>query len=85
MTAEYRVVPFVTGVDKRTRRRMGALSPTAAAQQLQALIEAESRDGWEFHSVEHKSVRAPSQFLAWLIGIPPSTVWLDLVVFRREA
>lgn len=84
MQAEYRVVPFVARADKKTLRGMGALSPGAAAQQLQAVIDSESRDGWEFVSVEHKSVRAHAQFLAWLVGVPPSTVWLDLVVFKRE-
>lgn len=84
MAAEYRVVPFVARADKRTLRGMGALSPAAAADQLEALIEAETGDGWEFHSVAHKSVRAPAQFIAWLLGFPPSTVWLDLVVFRRD-
>jgi len=64
---------------------MGALSPRAAAEQLQTLIDAESHDGWEFFAVERKSVRAPAQFIAWLLGVPPSTVWLDLVVFRRES
>ncbi len=81
---EYRVVPFTTNLDKRTRRRMGNLDSSAAAEHLQAIIDAEARDGWEFHSVQRKSVRAPAQFLAWLVGMPPSTAWLDLVIFKRE-
>jgi hypothetical protein len=81
---EYKVVPFVRDLDEGTRRRLGALSPKAAAEQLQSLINSYAADGWEFYSVERKSVRAPAKFLSWLLGSPPSTAWLDLVVMRRE-
>src|SRR5688500_8024182 len=84
MTYEYRILPFVAHADKRNLRGMARRRPQAAAEQLQSIIDEQVKDGWEFYSLENKSVRAPAQFIAWLLGIPPGEAWLDLVVFRRE-
>lgn len=84
MRYEYRVIPLAAGLDSSTRRRIANRSASAAAEHLQSLIDKYSVDGWEFWSVEHKSVREAATLVAWFLGFPSSSSWLDLVVFRRE-
>ena len=75
---------MAAGLDSSTRRRIANLSASAAAEHLQSLIAKYSEDGWEFWSLEHKSIRESATLLAWLVGFPSGSSWMDLVVFRRE-
>ena len=79
---EYHVVPFIGQVkgDRFTRE-----SATAVAKQLQSLIEAEGKNGWEFYSVEKVSIEVKPGCLGQLFGGKTAYIDFDQVVFRRPS
>ena len=81
-TFSYRVVPFI-GVLKT-----GMFSKDNAAtvsQQLQAVIDSNVQQGWEFYSVEKIGIEVQPGCLGAFTGQKAAYINFDQVIFRRPA
>ena len=79
MAYVYRVVPFTASVKSADK----AAAATAAAQ-LETIVNANAKDGWEFVTVNDVSVGIAPSCLGALFGGRATYLRLDQIVFRRE-
>jgi ABC-type polysaccharide/polyol phosphate transport system ATPase subunit len=73
---EYKVVPFIG------KMKSGSNAQEVATQ-LQAAINQNSRDGWEFHSFNDVNIEVQPGCLAGLLGAKAAYVQFDQLVFKR--
>jgi hypothetical protein len=76
---EYRIVPFIGDVSSRDKR-----SAQKVADQLQAVINANIGNGWEFYRIDQVQIVVSPGCLGALFGGSQTTVALDQVTFRRR-
>lgn len=78
---EYRVVPFnaATKAGSSAQQRQAA-----AADQFQALLQAQMAEGFEYYRMDHYHLREPPGCLAALFGAGITIVLYDVAVFRRQ-
>ena len=76
---EYRVVPFIGQIKAGDKR--GAHT---VATQLEALINGNAAQGWEFFSVDRVQIAVAPGCLAAFVGTKTSYIGFDQVIFRRQ-
>jgi hypothetical protein len=77
---EYRIIPFIGKLKSGVFSIENANAVTA---QLQAVIDQNTTQGWEFHSMEKVDVEITPGCLAGLLGSRVTFVTFDQIVFRR--
>jgi len=80
MRYEYRVVPFLGQLkreiaDMETARKV--------SEQLQAVIDEHSKQGWEFYRVDKVNIQIAPGCLGSLTGQRAGLITFDQVIFRR--
>lgn len=74
---EYKVIPFIGKIKSSgNAQEVGA--------QLQAAINQNATDGWEFHSFNDVNIEVQPGCLAGLLGAKAAYVQFDQLVFKRE-
>ncbi len=73
---EYKVVPFTAKIGSNA-------AASAVAQQLQAAIHENAREGWVFHSKNSVSYEVQPGCLAGLMGSKTAYGQMDQLVFVR--
>lgn len=73
----YKVVPFIGKI------KAGGNAQEVAAQ-LQAAINLNATDGWEFHSFNDVNIEVQPGCLAGLLGAKAAYVQFDQLVFKRH-
>lgn len=83
MRYEYRVVPFI---GKLQSGLFGAVVQDAGevSKQLEAVINQQSSEGWEFVTVNDVNIEIKPGCLSGLFGQKAAYVPFDQIVFRRE-
>jgi hypothetical protein len=83
MTAyRYQVVPFIGVIRGGTFTKENAQT---VSSQLQEVIDAQVRQGWEFYSVEKVAIEVQPGCLGGLLGQKTSYINFDQVIFRRPS
>ena len=72
---EFKVVPF-------RGQLKSSDSPEKASQQLQDLINAHVKQGWQFHSLGQMHIIVQPGCIAGLLGQTASTIVYDQVIFH---
>lgn len=75
-SAQYKVVPFIG-------KLKASGNPQEVATQLQAAINQNATDGWEFHSFNDVSIEVQPGCLAGLFGAKTAYIQFDQLVFKR--
>jgi hypothetical protein len=73
---QYRVVPFIGRISS-------GQTADLVAQQLEAVIQQQASEGWEFHSVTDVTIEVKPGCLAGLLGGEVSYQTYNQVIFRR--
>jgi hypothetical protein len=74
--SQYKVVPFIG-----TMKANGSTQEVAA--QLEAAINQNSTDGWEFHTLNDVSIEVRPGCLAGLFGAKTAYIQFDQLIFKR--
>lgn len=76
--SEYKVVPFIG-------RLQSGQNAEEVSNQLQAVIDQHSKQGWEFHTLNDVNIEVRPGCLAGLFGAKASYIQFDQIIFRRDA
>lgn len=79
MSYHYQVVPFVASM------KAGGNRAQAVAEQLAALINEYTGQGYEYYRLDHCTLIEQPGCLAGLFGAKPSVIGYDVAIFRRPA
>lgn len=77
MSYEYKVMPFIPAVESIE-------AATTASAHLEAEINEQAVNGWEFHQLGSVSVAVNPGCLAGLFGAKKTSLQLDQLIFRKQ-
>jgi hypothetical protein len=80
-THSYLVVPFIGVIRGGTFSKENAQTVSG---QLQAVIDGQLRQGWEFYSIEKVGIEVQPGCLGGLLGQKTAYINFDQIVFRRS-
>ena len=78
---QHRVVPFIGTVSGGL---FGTKDTASVSQQLQAAIDKNASEGWEFHSLAKVDIELRPGCLASLLGSKVTYMTYDQLIFRRS-